>query len=422
MQFRPIPKLCAVTLLILLTIRPAAGAEWNYGTTLGLSSNWNDNPALTNDTLETDSTFRLLATYESEFERQSDANSFNVRPRVTTDYYPDSKNSDLQATDYFFPGSFSYRRPLSSWSLGFNASQQSVLSDAETTAEQPLLIRADDTLTRLSLTPSMAWTLSEKDEILFGLNYGISDYDFTTRADTTAIGGNLSYSRRINERHAVGASGLISSSDSDRRIRESEITTDTTSSYITADYDYTVTENSILSISYGAQDATTETNSTSTIQDRSTGSLDFSSSTYNITYQTELQRGNFSIAASRDVTLDITSGQPQDRYQIAFDGEYGLTEKLLGSLRILGWKQEAVAAEIIDENNQLLTLSSEVTYASAELMLDWTLTRKWYLNSRYEYRWRDTDQSINEISRNLTANSNLITLGVSYKWKVLPSR
>ena len=433
----------SAVLITILVASPACADRWNYGSRLSLNSDWNDNPSLANEDFNPESTFRFLAVYDGIWERRATDTRFNLRPRFTTDYYPDSKFSNLSATDYFLPGSFSYQRPLTIWNLGFNAAKQSVLSSEETISQgSPIgVLQGDDTLTQISLTPSLSWQITEKDELTAGLNYGMTDYalEFTNRSDTTNVGGNFSYSRRLSERHAVGFSGFISTSDSDRRARipvsvdpptdpptltilEGEVTTNTDSYYLTADYDYAFSETSALRISYGLQDSTTEstTEINLTGQTRSTGSLSFNSTTFNVAYQTELQRAKYSIEASRIVTLDITTGQPQDRYQLEFDGQYALTKRLLGGWRLIAWTQEAVALEALDENNLPTNFSSQLTFASAEFRLDWNLTRKWYINSRYEYRWRKTDQSINDFNQNLTAVSNQLTIGVTYLWKELP--
>lgn len=435
---------CAA-LLIYFVILPASAATWNNGTQLGLTSDWNDNPALADDFINPEGTFRFLASYDGVFERQAESSNFNLRPRVTTDYYPDSKFSNLQTTDLFLPGSFNYRRPRNIWTLSFNVSQQSVLSDEATTSQGAPIgtLQGDDTLTQLSLSPSTLWQITEKDELQFGLSYSISDYDleFTNRSDTTSLAGNFSYRRSLNERHAVGLSGFLTTSDADRQALipvavvpptipptfvtiEGEVTNDSTSSYFTADYDFAISEASTLSISYGLQDSETEstTNLESIGQEQSTGQLTFSSTTYDIKYLNEFPRGRYSIGANRSVTLDITNGQPQDRYQISFDGEYKLTEKALGSWRLLAWQQEAVALQSIDENNLPVQFSRQLTYASAEVRMDWNLTRKWYINGRYEYRWRDTDQSLNNVDQDRTATSNQLSIGITYVWKELPRR
>ena len=99
-------------------LSPADAANWNYGTRVGLSSEWNDNPALQDDRFDFDSTFKFLAVYEGDFERRDDNTTLSFRPRVTRDYYPDSQFSNLETTDFFLPGSFSLRRPTRSGPWG----------------------------------------------------------------------------------------------------------------------------------------------------------------------------------------------------------------------------------------------------------------------------------------------------------------
>jgi hypothetical protein len=445
MQLKRIFDACGTAFLLMtFASQPASADKWNYGSRAGLNSDWNDNPALLNDNIDPQSTFRFLASYDGALERNDRNTTFSIKPRITRDYYPDRQFSNLETTDYFLPGSYAYRRPVTSWILSYNASRQSVLSNEETISQGAPAgtLQGDDTLTQLSLAPSVSWQVTEKDLLRLGANYGTNDYglEFTGRSDTTSTGANFSYRRTLTERQAVGVSGVISSSNSDRRSRaipveinpptdpptfvflEGEIKTDSTSSYFTADYNYAVSQTSTLQISYGIQDSTTETKAeiNSTGQSRTFGSFNFNSTTYNVSYASEGPRGDYTISASRDVTLDITNGQPQDRYQIQLGGRYKLTNRLTGSMRLLAWEQQAVALEALDENDSPVNISKKVTYASGEIRFDWNLTKKWYLNSRYEYRWRKTDQSFDNFNQNLTAVSNQLSIGISYVWKDIP--
>lgn len=423
---------------------PAHAAVWNYGTQLGLSSDWNDNPALADDTFNPESTFRFLASYDGDFERRSYDKILSFSPRVTTDYYTDSQFRKLQATNLFLPGNFSIQRPTRQWTLGFNASQQNVLSNEESTAQGGAalgLLESDDTVTQLSLSPGLTWLLSEQDELSITLNYDVTDYDldFTNRTDSSSIGGVLSYRRSLNERNTVGITAFYSSSDADRKARvpvgvipptdpptfqieEGKVDIDSSSSFVTADYTYALNELSSLRLSYGLQEATTEsvTSINSTGARRSTGELTFDSTTYNIEYSTEGPRSNFSIAAVRTVTLDITSGQPQDRDEARFRGDYRITNRLIGSWRITYWQQEPVALVVLDENNLPINFRNEQKYIEAETSLSWSLTTKWYLDGRYQYRQRTTDQTFGNRNLDLEAVSNNITFGIRYIWKELP--
>ena len=205
-------------------------------------------------------------------------------------------------------------------------------------------------------------------------------------------------------------------------LEEGQVTTDSSSSFITADYSYAPSPTSSLNLSYGLQDATTETGTSinSTGQSLNTGSLDFSSTTYRLVYQNDGPRSNYSMAASRTVSLDITSGQPQDRDELRFEGEYEITERLLGGWRLVVWQQEAIALTVLDENNLPIDIRSKPRYADATARLSWTLTRKWSLTGAYQYRRRTNDQRIGNNELNLKAVGNSISMGITYIWKELP--
>jgi hypothetical protein len=304
------------------------------------------------------------------------------------------------------------------------------------------LLEGDDKLTQLSLSPTLAWQLSERDELTVGLSYSLSDYDleFTNRTDSTTVGGNISYRRSLNERNTVGATAFISSSDADRkalipipvvpptdpptidRIEEGTVNTDSSSSFITVDYGYALSTTGSLKISYGLQDATTESSTSinSTGASLSTGSLDFSSTTYNVSYLSEGPRSRYSIGASRSVTLDITTGQPQDRDELNFEGDYKITERLSGGWRIIVWQQEAIALTALDENDLPIDIRSKPRYADARGSLSWSLTRKWFLTGAYQYRWRSNEQRFGDRDFDLKAVSNNISIGITYLWKELP--
>jgi hypothetical protein len=432
-----------IAFLVTGAISPVHAAVWNYGTQIGLSSDWNDNPALANDTVDTESTFRFLASYDGNFERRSYDKVLSFRPTVTTDYYTDSQFSNLQTTNFFLPGSFSIQRPTRQWALGFNASQQSVLSNEESISQGATasLLGSDDTVTQLSLSPGLTWIFSEQDEFSINLDYAITDYDldFTDRTDSSTIAGVFSYRRSLNERNTLGMTALYSSSDADRKTRvpvevvpptdpptfqieEGKIDVNSSSSFVTADYTYVVNEISSLRMSYGLQAATTDsvTSINSTGARRSTGELTFDSTTYNIEYSSEGPRSNFSIAAIRTVTLDITSGQPQDRDEARLRGNYSITNRLTGSWRIVYWQQEPVALIVLDENNTPINFRNEQKFVEAETGLSWNLTTKWYLDGRYQYRQRTNDQTFGNRNLDLEAVSNNITIGIRYLWKEIP--
>jgi len=92
----------------------------------------------------------------------------------------------------------------------------------------------------------------------------------------------------------------------------------------------------------------------------------------------------------------------------------------------LAWEQESTALQALDDESSRFDVSRKVKYASTEFSLNYYLSRKWYLTGRYEYRWRNNDNSITStdpgfenISRDFTATSNNVSVGISYVWKAI---
>lgn len=207
----------AVWLLVagsLLT--PAAADEWNYAARAGLSSVYDDNPTLTEDS-NIDSTFRFLAFYEMDIETRRDNTVFEISPRVSRDYYPDSEDSDLESTDYEITGTWSTVTPTSRWNVNFRTSEENILS-TDTVAETGITdTTADDSRTIYSVSPSVTWTPTPKDSLIFGLNWNKIDFDkdFTNRNDSETTGANFSYLRAITQKQSLGLTGRVTSSERD---------------------------------------------------------------------------------------------------------------------------------------------------------------------------------------------------------------
>ena len=131
-------------------------------------------------------------------------------------------------------------------------------------------------------------------------------------------------------------------------------------------------------------------------------------------YDKVTERGRFKIAAARRVQPN-TNGQPQDRYDLRFNGKSRLTPKLNLDWKFLVWQQQAIALQAIsEEENEELTLKT--LFFSGILQLNWSLTRKWALSGRYTYRQRDRDAGINS-EEQFSATGNQLYFGMTYVWK-----
>ncbi len=426
-------KTSAVILLLFCTCyQNVLAANWEWGTNLGLTSAWNDNPALS---VNPTSTFRMVAIYNGEFSRLTPNSTFTFRPRVTRDYYPDKKFEDLQTTDFFLPGNYALSRQKTNWGLGYNLSRQSVLSDESTIADDGGLsnINADDIIYRASLAPGMTWSISPKDQISISFSAFVTDYDLelTRRADSIGGGINGSYSRSLTTRQSIGISASSSKFESENKtflsvpavpptdpptriIFLAKIDNDSNAESLSFDYKFQISETSKLNLNLGLQKTETD-NSVINLEtglpiDFGIGTSTFESTKYNIGYQKTTETGKFDVRLSRRVS-PAANGQPQDRYEMRFTGDTKLAQKLTGKWEILVFEQQNI---LLAETEG--TLNRKTRYFSTDLSLSWAFNRKWSINARYQYRYRDRDAGINS-DEQITAKSNAINVGITYKWK-----
>ena len=422
----------AIALASSLYSQQSMAGNWEWGTKLGLSSNWNDNPGLAANNRNPESTFRMLGSYNAEFVRLGRNNTFVIRPRITRDYYPNDRFKDLESTDLFFPGIMRLQRPTTSWNLGYNISRQNVLSDESTVTESNVTsLNADDILYRASLSPGVLWTISPLDQISINANVSVRDYELDNTGRADGYGGvvSTSYSRAITKRQSLGFSASYGSFESERRnfvpldtggdppvVVIATLQTDNTSSSnsLTADYSYRLSPTSRLNVSFGVQESNSENTNTivETGQPIQLGPAEtsFKSTTYNIGYKKEAKRGRFNLNASRRVT-PATNGQPQDRYDLNFNGDIDLSARLGATWRILVFQQQNIIFSATDGelNRKTLALTSN-------FRLNWSINREWSVNLGYGFRQRDRQQTINATDAS-KATSNSISLGLTYVLK-----
>jgi hypothetical protein len=417
-----------------IPLNVAMAANWEWGSRFALNANWSDNPALADDARDPVSTFRMVASYRGRFERLSPGNNFRIEPRVTRDYYPDREFAKLESTDIFLPGSYNHTRRRTSWNLGYNLSRQNVLSDATTISEGGAnQLNADDLVYRASLSPSMSWQVSERDQLLIGLSANATDFDkdFTNRSDQIGTNISATYTRQVTERQDFGFSAFSFSSEAERlnfviqnpllcnsnvAIETCIIETDGDSTSFTLNYGYNISSTGKVFVKGGLQSTETTTGGTvvATGEQVTLDPFEFKSTTYDIGYDKVTEGGDFRIAASRRVQPN-TNGQPQDRYDLRFIGDTKLSQKLDFDWNFLIWQQQAIALRAINEELDE-EIKRKTVFFSGTLQLNWTLTRKWRLNGRYTYRQRDRDTGINSDEQD-KATGNQLFFGVTYIWK-----
>jgi hypothetical protein len=376
----------------------------------------------------------MLAVYNGDIVRLSPSSTLQIDPKVTRDYYPDSKQKDLQSTDLFLPGRYRVRGRRTSSFLSWNLSRQNVLSDETTVSEDTGIVspelNADDTVYRASLSPGLSWIVNETDQLALNFSAFVTKYDlpFTNRADSIGGLGGFSYSKGLTERQSLGFSALYNQLKSDNTsfrvfffdpstptIVLTERITNASSTSFTLDYTYKLSDTGALSLKAGLQSSTSEIESTVIDTDPPIAlpafEQTFDSTTFDIIYRKTLRRGEYSLNASRRVSANV-AGQPQDRYDLIFRGNLDWSKKLSTQWIVRAWQQQnIIAAEAgID--------AGKTTFFGADLRFNWQYTQRWSFVGRYAYQYRERPERIfNDVQQQDTAQSHRITLGFNYKFK-----
>jgi hypothetical protein len=456
----------SLTLVILLlsSYNPALASAWDWGSNITLSSVYNDNPTLRDDDLETEDTFRFLAAYEMDMQRQSANRSFTFNPRVTRDYYPDSDKSDLESTDFFLNGSYRVSRPTFNWGLTANVDRQNILSNDNSVAQSGSAnntFRADDIQYTYRVSPSFSWQISGRDQMTISVSARKTDFDldYTGRSDVEAYSFNTSYLRTLTLRQQVGISGSLSHSNAEGtscRLDLNFITNpgnpqppifepctnlndptivnafnrnETDSYNLSIDYNYAWSETVSLKARYGLQssdssqivrdadgvtlliDADTFDENTNTADPIDEINSTFESSTYDIALTKQFETADYKISLNRQV-IPSQAGTPQDRYQVGFDLNAKLTPRLDSRLKLTAWEQESI---FLASDDNSTNINRKTRYFQGAMRLSWNFTRKLSMQGKYTYRYRDRDALGDTDST--TSTSNAINIGVSYKFK-----
>ena len=437
---------------------------WEYGSRAALTLNTDDNPTLIADEIvvgidpdtgeeitedRRESIFRFLAYYEFELQNQTANRSFNIRPRVSRDYFPDREDSDLENFAYNVPGFYSITGQTTRFNLGFSARQDQAISN-DINAEgnvQGQGFRADDIFVVYSITPTFTWTPTPNDQFFLSGSWSKQDFDldFTGRSDFEGKGASLSYSRTLTPRQTLGLTAQINNGDLEGRnclnvpagvfpdnppcserpgilpgFVQTNITnknsTDLTS--FTVDYSFRITPTLEFRASIGRQNTETEQQ---IIDDDGNDALpgsEFESDneTYNIGLTKSTERSEIRFTAGRSTVLQSVNGTPQDRdtYDLTIQSRW--TPKIRTILRLNYRDQQSVFFRDAEDGDIADRIEQKNRFYNGELQLRYQLSRKWSAVTAYRYQQRDID-GVNDTR----ATSNLFRLGFIYTFKELPT-
>ncbi|MCP4832053.1 MAG: hypothetical protein GY886_07565 [Gammaproteobacteria bacterium] len=442
---------CTFLFPLLFHYSTVDASAWDWGSKASVSSFYRENPTLQSDDREQPSLFSLLATYEMDITRTSGNSRFTLTPRVTRSFYPDKKNKDLENTGYYIIGRSQYIRQTITWGLSFSASQESVLSDDNSIAQDGSRnFREDDIVHNFTLSPNFTWSITERDQFQLAFNAGVTNYDldYTGRSDLENYSANAAYSHALSTRQKVGLSGYYSDStakgencilnlnpfiplppprftpcDNDGLppgLVNAFTKNKTNSLTLSFDYQFAVSSTSNLKIRYGLQQSDStqqwrDANGNTLIANADGPSEEiatvYDSTSYNITFNKRMELYEFDLSARRSVQPSV-EGTPQDKDQLTFNGKVKLSPRLTSELYINAWERESIF--LASESNPT-NFQRKTRYLQGNLSLSWLFTRKWGVSGTYTYRRRFQEKGLVEPSRLATSNS--LQLNLTYKFK-----
>jgi hypothetical protein len=439
--------------LLLAYCGTANACAWDWESNATLSSVFKTNPTLRADEIDTEDLFGMLAAYEMGFKRKSGNSYFKFNPRVTRNYYPDRKFSALESTDFFLRGSSGYSFRTSNLSIAFSAAKQNILSNDNSVAQsgdQLNAFQADDTVYTYRLSPNFIWKITHRDQLLIGFSGSIKDFDkdYSGRSDVDSYSFNSTYTHAVTRRQSFGFTGIAYTSsaegincfinfnaanNTDPPITEpcsdfdnplfvnGNNKNDTDGYSASLDYSYSWSDTAKVKVRYGLQ----KSESTQTIRDLNGNTIlidedlnevekyesDFESTTYNIIFDKRLQNSEYRISLGRSV-VPSQEGTPQDRFQLNFNGETKLSQRMTARLKVNGYLQESI---FLASDDNPTDFERETRYIQGQFALSWSATSKWNISTTYTYSRRHREKGIAVPST--TASGNTLSVALSYSFK-----
>jgi len=257
----------------------------------------------------------------------------------------------------------------------------------------------------LSVSPTIAYTLTEQDTLNASVQYGQSLYskdDNATVSDSLAdndnIGFNLGWAHRWSEQYTTTLSGAVSFYQSDGDLRR----TNNKSYSITLGNSYQFNErwNVYLDTSYNYIESENTLRGIA-INHASQGFLINSA----LNYAGEVLNSGLSFNQSMNPD---GNGQLNQQSSITFNLSYKLTETVAGQASMQYQKTKSVSTFIINNDRSNIT---------ANIALNWQVTSFVFFNASYSYNMQISDQLVNGVTDNPYSNRIMLTLG--YNWQGL---
>jgi hypothetical protein len=424
----------SVVFALLLSSTQVLAGGWNYGARVGLNSNYSDNPTLADDGRESDSLFKMKASYTMDIEWSEPGRSFTIEPRVTRDYYPDRDKSELENTDYIIPGQFSVYGEKSSFNMVFDYQEQNILSSESAVLDSVATtnFRADDTITRYGIGGSYIFNATERDQIFLSANWRKSDFDldYTGRNDNDSYIYSGSYNHSLTPRYGVGfglnyssfkAEGdnclavpvtpppLLSFDPCQSTQVNIKNKSETDNYSLTLNFSAKLTPTTTLTAKYGQQSSNSKTSikTADGIPFFPETDTDQDGETYDMGLNGKFERYSYKFSARRSIKPSQT-GSANNTTNLRLRQEYDFSERLKGTFSLKASERESVLRESDDTNLENRKLR---TY-QADAGVNWRINRVWSVSFLYGYRHRNRDGTT--AIEESTASGNSINFGITY--------
>jgi len=296
----------------------------------------------------------------------------------------------------------SYQTQSVNYGLNVNYSLQPARNTA---ADDTGNFNSNAARTNWSVSPTIAYTLTEQDTLNASVQYGQSLYskdDNVTVSDSLAdngnIGFNLAWGHRWSEQYTTSLSTSFSFYDSNGDLRKTNnksysVTLGNSyqfnehwNVYLDIGYRYTDSENTLLGVA---------------INHVSQGFLINSA----LNYTGEVITSGLSFNQSMDPD---GNGQLNQRSRVTFNLSYRLTETVTAQTSAQYQQTKSVSTFVINNDRSNINASAA---------LSWKVTPFVFLNASYSYRKQISEQLLSSVVNNPDSNRIMLTLG--YNWQGL---
>jgi len=264
---------------------------------------------------------------------------------------------------------------------------------------------SDAARTSWSISPTIAYALTEQDTLNASVQYGQSLYskdDNATISDSFAdndnIGFNLGWGHRWSEQYTTTLSGTATFYQSDGDVRK----TNNKGYSLTLGNSYQFNERWNVNFDAGYRYTDSE---------NSVAGIVFNNTSQGFLINTALNYKGEVISSGLSFNQSMNpggNGELNEQSRVALDFSYRLTETLTAQASTQYQKTKSVSTVIAPNDRSNIT---------ANAALNWKITAFVFLNASYTYRKQISEQLLNGAEDNPDSNRIMLTLG--YNWQGL---